>query len=59
MVETVNEGIGKYEALGRGREFVVSDRLKPEQKAAVLSALSSRDLVYEISGAAGVGKTTL
>ncbi len=59
MVATVNQGIGKYEALGSGRAFVVSDRLKPEQKAAVLGALQSTDLVFEVSGAAGVGKTTL
>ena len=59
MVATVNEGIGKYETLGRGREFVVSDRLKPEQKAAVLGALASKDLAYGITGAAGAGKTTL
>jgi conjugative relaxase-like TrwC/TraI family protein len=59
MVATVNQGIGKFEALGRDRQFVVSDRLKPEQKAAVIGVLNSTDLVYEVSGAAGVGKTTL
>jgi ATP-dependent exoDNAse (exonuclease V) alpha subunit len=31
--------------------------LRPEQKAAVLEALKSRDLAFNISGAAGVGKT--
>ena len=45
--------------LGRGRQFVVSDKLRPEEKAAVLAALASRDLVFDISGAAGVGKTSL
>jgi hypothetical protein len=35
MVATINEGVAKYETLGRGREFVVSDRLRPEQKTAV------------------------
>lgn len=59
MVATVNKGIGQHEALGRGRQFVVSDRLGPEQKSAVLGALASRDFAFHISGAAGVGKTTL
>jgi conjugative relaxase-like TrwC/TraI family protein len=59
MVATVNQGIGKFEALGRDCHFGVSDRLKPEQKAAVIGVLNSTDLVYEVSGAAGVGKTTL
>jgi conjugative relaxase-like TrwC/TraI family protein len=59
MVATVNEGIRQYQPLGRSREFVVSDRLRPEQKAAVLAALGSRDLVFNISGAAGAGKTNL
>jgi len=59
MVATVNEGIRKYEALGRGREFVPSPKLKEQQRAAVVAALASRDLCFEISGAAGVGKTTL
>ncbi len=59
MVETVNAGIGKFEALGRGRGFAPSPKLKQQQRAAVLEALASRDLVFEISGAAGVGKTTL
>ena len=59
MVATVNQGIGKFEALGRNHQFVVSDRLKPEQKAAVIGVLNSTDLVFEVSGAAGVGKTTL
>lgn len=57
MVATINEGLGRYEPLGRGHEFVVSDRLRPEQKAAVLKALASHDLAFNISGAAGVGKT--
>ena len=59
MVATVNEGIGKFEPLGRGREIQPSPKLKEQQREAVLAALASRDLVFEISGAAGVGKTTL
>ena len=57
MVRTINDGIAKYEPLGKGQEFVVSDRLRPEQKEAVLQALASRDLAFNINGAAGVGKT--
>ena len=57
MVSTINAGTGKYEALGRGREFVVSDRLRPEQKTAVLAVLASRDLAFNMNGAAGTGKT--
>ena len=43
--------------MGKGHDFVVSDRLRPEQKTAVLQALASRDFAFNISGAAGVGKT--
>ena len=41
---------------GRG-SFLVSDRLRPEQKAAVLAVLDSRDLAINLRGAAGTGKT--
>jgi ATP-dependent exoDNAse (exonuclease V) alpha subunit len=57
MVATINEGIEKYEPLGRSREFVVSDRLRPEQKQALLTVLDSRDLAVNLRGAAGTGKT--
>jgi conjugative relaxase-like TrwC/TraI family protein len=57
MVSTIDAGMGKYEALGRGREFVASDRLRPEQKTAVLAVLASRDLAFNMNGAAGTGKT--
>jgi conjugative relaxase-like TrwC/TraI family protein len=57
MVATINEGVAKYEPLGKGKAFVASDTLRPEQKEAVLKALDSRDLAFNISGAAGVGKT--
>ena len=57
MVATVNQGIGKYQPLGRSFDFVVSDRLRPEQKTAVLSVLESRDLAVSLRGAAGTGKT--
>ena len=57
IVATINEGVGKYEPLGKGRAFVASDTLRPEQKEAVLKALANRDLAFNINGAAGVGKT--
>ncbi len=57
MVAAINDGVGKYEPLGKGHAFVASDTLRPEQKEAVLKALASRDLAFNISGAAGVGKT--
>ena len=57
MVATINEGIDKHQPLGRGRKFVVSDRLRPEQKTAVLAVLGSRDLAINLRGAAGTGKT--
>ena len=34
-----------------------SDRLRPEQKIAVLAVLQNRDLAFNINGAAGTGKT--
>jgi conjugative relaxase-like TrwC/TraI family protein len=57
MVQAINDGVGKYEPLGKGQRFVASDTLRPEQKTAVLQALQSRDFAFNISGAAGVGKT--
>lgn len=59
MVATINQGIEKFEPLGRAREFVVSDRLRPEQKQAVLAVLDSRDLAVNLRGAAGTGKTAV
>ena len=56
MVEVIDEGIGKYQPLHRGREFVVSDRLRPEQKTAVLAVLNSCDLAFNLRGAAGTGR---
>ena len=59
MVETINQALGRHERLGRTNEFIASDRLRPEQKTAVLSVLDSRDFAYNIRGAAGTGKTDL
>jgi ATP-dependent exoDNAse (exonuclease V) alpha subunit len=57
MVATVNRGMGAFEPIGGGREFIASDLLNPQQRKAVEFVLSSRDLVVAISGAAGTGKT--
>jgi conjugative relaxase-like TrwC/TraI family protein len=57
IVATINEGIDKYQPVGSARDFVVSDRLRPEQKTAVLAVLDSRDLAVNLRGAAGTGKT--
>ena len=59
MVAIVNEGVGQYQSLGRSREFVASDRLRPEQKTAVLAVLDSKDFAFNVQGAAGTGKTDL
>jgi primosomal protein N' len=43
--------------MGGSSQFVVSDRLTPEQKQVVEFVLNSRDRAVNISGAAGTGKT--
>src|SRR5450755_3817089 len=58
MVRTIDEGIKKFESLGRGREFVPSG-LRSEQKQAIQAVLESRSLAFDLKGAAGVGKTRL
>ena len=57
MVDFVNRGIGRCERLGGDKQFVASDRLRPEQKHAVELVLDSRDRAVNIRGAAGTGKT--
>ena len=57
MIATVNRGLGGFEPLVGGHTFVISDRLRPEQKHAVEFVLRSCDLAVSISGAAGTGKT--
>lgn len=59
MVHNIDQGRGQFERLGRGRDFVVSNRLTAEQKTAVRAVLESRDFAYNVSGSAGVGKTHL
>jgi ATP-dependent exoDNAse (exonuclease V) alpha subunit len=57
MIAAVNRGLGEFEPLGGTNPFVVSDRLRPEQKHAVEFVFQSRDRAVSISGAAGTGKT--
>ena len=57
MVTTINDGIGTFEALGRAHAFVASEGLRAEQKTAVLAVLETRDLAFNLRGAAGTGKT--
>lgn len=56
MIDCINRGIGGFEPLGN-TQFIVSDRLNPEQRQAVEFVLGSRDRAVSISGAAGTGKT--
>jgi|CZKS01.1.fsa_nt_gi conjugative relaxase-like TrwC/TraI family protein len=57
MIAAINRGLGGFEPLAGTHTFVISDRLRPEQKHAVEFVLRSCDLAVSISGAAGTGKT--
>jgi conjugative relaxase-like TrwC/TraI family protein len=57
MINSINQGIGRFDRLGGDSELVVSDRLRPEQKHVVEFVLASRDRAVNIRGAAGTGKT--
>lgn len=57
MIAAIDRNLGRYERIGGSEEFVVSDRLRPEQKHAVQAVLDSRDLAVNLRGAAGTGKT--
>lgn len=57
MIARVNRGVGRFNSLAEGRQYDVSERLRPEQKKAVEFVLDSRDLAVNIRGAAGSGKT--
>src|SRR4029453_1738560 len=57
MIAFIDRGNGACERLGGGNQFVISDRLTPEQKQVVEFVLNSRDRAVNISGAAGTGKT--
>jgi conjugative relaxase-like TrwC/TraI family protein len=57
MIAVVNQGVGRYDRLGKGRDVELSDQLRPEQRRAVEAVLDSRDLAINVRGAAGTGKT--
>ena len=57
MIAAIDEGVGKYGPLGKGRAFVASDTLRPEQKRSRFKCLANQDFAFNINGAAGVGKT--
>src|SRR6266567_2944151 len=57
MIAVVNRGVDRYDCLGKGRDFELSDNLRPEQRRAVEAVLDSRDLAVNVRGAAGTGKT--
>ena len=57
MIAVVNQGTGRYDRLGKGRDFEASAQLRPEQRRAVEAVLDSRDLAINVRGAAGTGKT--
>lgn len=59
IINSVNRGIDEFDRLGGDSEFIVSDRLNPEQKNAVEFVLNSHDRAVNISGAAGTGKTAI
>ena len=59
MIATIDQGIRQYEPLGKGRQFVVSDTMRPEQKEALLTILENKDLAISLQGAAGTGKTAM
>jgi conjugative relaxase-like TrwC/TraI family protein len=57
MIAVVNHGVDRYDRLGKGRDFELSEHLPPEQRRAVEAVLDSRDLAINVRGAAGTGKT--
>ena len=57
MIAVVQQGVDRYDRLGKGRDLELSDHLRPEQRRAVEAVLDSRDLAINIRGAAGTGKT--
>jgi len=57
MIAAIDRGVGQFERLDGGYDFVPSDRLRPEQQQAVAAVLKSHDLAISLQGAAGAGKT--
>ena len=56
MIRLVNDGMGQFEALGKGKSFE-APTLRREQLEAVQAILNSRDFAVNLQGAAGTGKT--
>lgn len=59
LIEFARAGRNACRALGSIWHRVPSDRLSPEQRAAVQSLIGSHDRVTLLRGRAGVGKTTI
>ena len=60
MLAIARAGTGQYQALGNGHDWtVVDEKLNTEQRDAVRHVLESRDLVMQVKGWAGTGKTSL
>jgi hypothetical protein len=62
LLAVVQHGRGRYGEIGRGGTWTFLSPLveaHPEQKAAVLGVLHSKDLVTAIRGPAGSGKTSM
>jgi hypothetical protein len=57
MIAVVNHGVDRYDRLGKGRDFELSDHLPPEQRRAVEAVLGSREHAINVRDAAGTGKT--
>ncbi len=56
MIAAVDRGMNSYALIGRER-FLPAQMLSEEQRGAVAFVLDSRDLVMNLRGAAGTGKT--
>lgn len=56
MIRLVDDGMGRFEALGKGKP-IEAPTLRPEQLEAVRTILASRDFAVNLQGAAGTGKT--
>lgn len=50
MIAVVNRGLDRYDHFGKGRDFELSDHLRPEQRHAVDAVLDSRDLAINVRG---------
>lgn len=57
MVAAIDQGVGRYFALGRNEPFEPKSTLPAEQRHAVETILASQDFAINVRGAAGTGKT--